>query len=373
MNVAYLGPLKDYSGYGEANRHAAAALDAAGVHVIGQLVSYTQEAADFGTIGKTVDKVLAQEGDYRIKIIHTTPDQYVRHIEKGKYNIGHFFWETDKVPEEFAVGLNLVDEIWTGSQANVDAMKKGGVNTPIFVYPQAIETDREWPEPYLIPDFLENNTLFYSIFEWTDRKNPEALITAFCQEFDGRDDVGLLLKTYFRNFTLSNRRMIRSQVEIIKAKSGAKNPPPVFLYLDLMDRTQIMRFHQTGDIFVSAHRGEGWGIPQAEAALAGKLVISTGYGGINEYFGKDQAKILPYTMVPLRGMSHSARWYDNQQNWAEVDPEALRAAMRWADKQKTARGRYGKRAQEFMIERFNLKRVGAEMAERLKIIEGELE
>lgn len=46
MNVAYLGPLKDYSGYGEANRHFVCALDEG--HVDPQLVSYSHESSDFG-------------------------------------------------------------------------------------------------------------------------------------------------------------------------------------------------------------------------------------------------------------------------------------------------------------------------------------
>lgn len=370
MNVAYLGPLKDYSGYGEANRHAVAALHAAGVNVIGKLVSYSQESADFGTIGKLVNQICENQGNYRIKILHTTPDQFNRYMEKGVYHIAHFFWETDKLPEDFVEGLNLVDEIWTGSKANEQAMKSSGVIKPIFIYPQAIETDRDWPEPYEIPGFPVKNFLFYSIFEWTDRKNPTALLNAYWQEFDGRDDVGLLIKTYFKNFTLANRRMIKNQIEVMKSRSGAKKPPPVFLYLDLMDRQQVMRIHKTGDAFVSAHRGEGWGVPQVEAALAGRAVISTGYSGVHEYFENDKtAKLLPYEMIKLRGMSHSSRWYDGSQNWADVDQEALKKAMRWAFEQPGERVAMAEAGRDFVIDRFNLGRVGSEMADRLRIIE----
>lgn len=368
MNVAYLGPLKDYSGYGEANRHAAAALHAADVNVIGQLVTYSQESADFGTLGKLINQICETEGRYKIKIMHTTPDQFSRHMEKGVYHIAHFFWETDKLPQDFVDGLNLVDEIWTGSKANEAAMKASGVVKPIMIYPQAIETNREWPEPYEIPDF--DGFLFYSIFEWTDRKNPAALLNAYWQEFDGVEGVGLVIKTYFKNFTMANRRMIKNQVAMLKAKSGAKNPPPVFLYLDLMDRQQIMRLHKTGDCFVSAHRGEGWGVPQVEAALAGRAVISTGYSGVHEYFTNDKtAKLLPYDMVKLRGMAHSQRWYSSDQNWAEVRLDALKKAMRWAYKDPAGRIEMAEAGRDFVIDRFNLGRVGKEMAARLRKIE----
>lgn len=370
MNVAYLGPLKDYSGYGEANRHAAAALHAAGLTVIGQLVTYSQEAADFGAIGKLVNQICETTGKYKIKIMHTTPDQFAKHMEKGVYHIAHFFWETDRVPQDFVDGLNLMDEIWTGSKANEEAIKNSGVVKPIFIFPQAIETTREWPDPYEIPGMPAKDYLFYSIFEWTDRKNPAALLNAYWQEFDGVENVGLLIKTYFRNFTLANRRMIKNQISLLKAKSGAKNPPPVYLYLDLMDRQQISRLHKTGDCYVSAHRGEGWGVPQVEAALAGRPFISTNYGGCHEYFTNgENAILLPYEMVKLRGMSHSSRWYDGQQNWAEVDPAALRGAMRYAYSHQDLMIDKAERARDFVLDRFNLGRVGEEMANRLKMIE----
>lgn len=373
MNVAYLGPLKDYSGYGEANRHAVAALHAAGINVIGKLVSYSQESADFGTIGKLVNQICETDGRYKIKILHTTPDQFHKHREKGVYHIGHFFWETDRVPAEFADGLNLMDEIWTGSKANEKALKAGGVIKPIFIYPQAIETHREWPEPYQIPEFPEKGYLFYSIFEWTDRKNPQALLNAYWQEFDGVKDVGLLIKTYFNNFTLANRRMIKNQIQLLKNKSGAKDPPPVYLYLDLMDRQQIMRLHKTGNCYVSAHRGEGWGVPQVEAALAGRPFISTNYGGCHEYFTDgENAILLPYEMTRLRGMAHSQRWYNSDQNWAEVNGETLKGAMRYAYKHQDLMIHKGEAAREFVLDRFNLKRVGKEMADRLKVIEKKL-
>lgn len=373
MNVCYLGPLKDYSGYGEANRHAVAALHAAGINVIGKLVSYSQEAADFGTIGKLVNQVCENKGNYKIKILHTTPDQFKRHLEKATYHIAHFFWETDRLPQEFADGLNLVDEIWTGSKANEEAIKNSGVIKPVYVYPQAIETHREWPTPYEIPGFPQGGYLFYSIFEWTDRKNPGALLDAYFKEFDGVDNVGLLIKTYFRNFTLANRRMIKNQVSLYKAKSGAKNPPPVFLYLDLMDRQQIMRLHKTGDCYVSAHRGEGWGVPQVEAALAGQPIISTNYGGCHEYFTNgDNAILLPYEMVKLRGMGHSQKWYTSEQQWADVDANALRGAMKYAYKHQDLMLGKAERGRELVLKRFNLERVGKEMAERLQQIERSL-
>jgi glycosyltransferase involved in cell wall biosynthesis len=372
MNVAYLGPLRDYSGYGEANRHFVGALDAAGVHVVPQLVAYTAERSEFGDLGKRIDELIEARAQdkYDIKILHTTPDEYKRLIEPGKYHIGHFFWETDRVPDDFAQAFELVDEIWTGSEANRHALISTGVNKPVHKFPQPIETARDWGGKYVIPGFPDDGYLFYSIFEWTDRKNPDALLEAYYREFEGREDVGLLIKTYFRNFTLSNKRMIRNRIAMVKAKLGLKKYPPVYLYLDLMDRRQVNRIHTTGDCYVSAHRGEGWGVPQVEAALAGKPIISTGYGGCHEFFEHgDNALILPYEMVPLKGMEHSQRWYSSDQKWAEVDSGALRGAMRYAYAERQSAALMGTRARERVEARFGFERVGNELKERLMEIQ----
>lgn len=372
MTVAYQGPLLDYSGYGEANRHFVAALQAAGVDVAGELVAYSKDRADYGTLGPVVTSALQNKSHYKIKIIHTTPDEIERLKTPGKYHIAHFFWETDKIPKVFADGLNLVDEVWTGSLANKEAIIKGGVDKPIHIFPQPIETEREWPPRYELPEF--DGFLFYSIFEWTDRKNPEALLRAYYSAFKKTDKVGLLIKTYFRNFTLSNKRMIRSAIHKIQEEfGGAENTPPVFVYLDLMDRQQIMRLHATGDVFVSAHRGEGWGVPQAEAMLAGNMVISTGYGGIHEWVAdKQHAILLGYKLQPLKGMSHASHFYSSDQRWADIDTAHMQRALHMAYTNRAMTDKIAKAGQARVLDQFNLERVGKLMAERLREIEATL-
>lgn len=365
--VAYQGPLLDYSGYGEANRHFVAALDSVGIDVVGKLVSYSKDRADYGTLGPVVAKVLQNKAHYKIKIMHTTPDEFERLREPGKYHIAHFFWETDKIPQIFVDGLKNVDEIWTGSKANLEAIRNGGVDKPVYIFPQPIETEREWPAPYEVFDGF----LFYSIFEWTDRKNPEALLRAFYSEFKPADNVGLLIKTYFKNFNLSNKRMIKDTIRKIQAEfGGPENTGPVFVYMDLMDRQQIMRLHKTGDVYVSAHRGEGWGVPQVEAMLAGNAIISTGYGGVHEYLtDRINAFIIPYKLEPLKGMSHATHFYSSDQKWAKIEGSDLQQAMRGAFRSRENTAVVAASGQELVLDKFNLKTVGKLMADRLKAIE----
>lgn len=370
MNICYTGPFFDYSGYGEANRHAVAALHAAGCSVQAQTVTYVRDSADFGPLGNMIEEMTKTDLKYRIKILHTTPDQYKKYMEPGLYHIGHFFWETTKVPSQFVENLQLMDEIWTGSLYNKLALEHSGITKPIYVFPQATETGRPIMEPYRIPDF--DGYLFYSIFEWTDRKNPQALLDAYWHEFQRGEKVGLLLKTYFKDFSRRNKEKISDAIGALKRKSGLTDFPPIFVFSDLMDRHQISRLHNTGDCFVSAHRGEGWGIPQVEAMLHSKPIISTNCGGVHEYLNPDVAMLVPYNQVRVSGMGHSSFWYTPDQSWADINVEELRKCMRYAYDSREIVKNMGGRAHQLVNERFNLTRVGIEMSERLLIIESKL-
>lgn len=372
MNVCYLGPCYDYSGYGEANRHFIAALNTVGVNVIVRPVRYTKEQSDFGNIGALCEKLSRNTDSYKIKIIHVTPDQYPMYIEQGKYNIGHLFWETSLIPKAWVKECNKLQEIWTGSKTNADAIRNAGVTVPIWVCPQPIETDRDNQKPYKILDEAPGRFYFYSIFEWTERKNPTALLKAYFEEFSEDDNVGLIIKTYLGNFNNEQTALIQSSIAAIKAKYVGKQTAPLFVYKYLMDRFQVQRIHATGNCYVTTHRGEGWGIPVVEAMLQGNPVISTAYNGINEYLMKDGKGItVPCTMIPVRN-SRNHEWYTQDQKWAEIDLEALKKEMRRMYTDQQAAKKIGEECREYVVNNFNFHTVGKQMSDRLAIIERKL-
>lgn len=368
MNVKYVGTALDYSGYGEAARHDIAALLAAGVHVTAEIPNYTLEIADFGRLGEVVRSVAGIPLDYDIIINHLTPNMLQRYHEPGKYHIARMFWETDKIPLEFAESLkNFCDEIWTGSEYNKQAILAAGVTKPIHVIPQAIETDvrKEQLRPYKTQ--ADGSFRFYSIFEWTMRKNPLALLEAYWSEFQSGENVSLTIKTYLDNFLAEKRKEIDFDIASLKARLKLENPAPLYLSRNLMDRQQVYRFHASFDCFVSAHRGEGWGIPQMEALLLDQPVISTNCGGIHEYLAHDRdAKLIPFELTPLSGNNRNHQWYTYDQKWADVDIPQLRAAMRAVYEDQKAAEKMGITGGQLVREKFAPAIVGKLMLDRLE-------
>lgn len=369
MKVKYTGPAKDYSGYGEAVRHDIGALNAAGVQLTTQIPIYVPELSDYGELGDLAVSCEGKELGYRIKIIHTTPNVYGMFYEPEKYLIGRAFWETDKVPLDFAINLQKVDEIWTGSEFNKQAMINAGVTKDIYIIPEAIDA-RISPaqfDPYITEN--KDDYKFYSIFEWTERKNPLALLEAYWREFENTEGVSLTLKTYQVSFGPDKREGIDQQIRKLKARLNLKRFAPIYMYRQLMDRRQVYRFHKSFDCFVSAHRGEGWGIPQMEALLMEKPVISTNLGGIHEYLThKKDALLVDYTMVPVDNMGYNGQWYTPDQKWGAINIDSLRKNMRWVFENQSKAEAIGKAGRKLVASRFDMPVVGAIMLNRLKTI-----
>src|SRR3990167_3917906 len=164
--------------------------------------------------------------------------------------------------------------------------------------------------------------MFYSIFQWIERKNPRALLKAYWKAFEGKGDVTLLIKTFRLSYDDEERRRIRNDIILWKNEMGQGEWPRVLVSFDLLDQEGVMKLHQTGDCFVLGHRGEGWNRCIQESLLMGKPVIATARGGIHEYlqpehyFGID-SKYVSLTEVPY------IKFYTADQMWAEVDEKQL--------------------------------------------------
>lgn len=364
MTIKYIGSWGDYSGYGDANRNIIYALHAVGVDMVTERLSLVSEQANYGEPYLVAAGLEGKQKDCQIKIIHLTPNIYLRYLEPGKYHIGHLFWETDRIPKLWTWYCNRMDEIWTGSEYTKEALIRSGVRIPIFIFPQPIQTAIPDYKPYKIANF--DGFLFYSIFEWIERKNPQALLAAYLEEFKAEENVALLLKTYRNSFSRENRQFIRSAIET--AKNGQPAAPRLMLYDALMSEAEVWRLHHTGHCFVSSHRGEGWGRPQMEAMLVGNPVISTNCGGIHEWLDDGLAFLCKWERKAATPDPLSENYLADQV-WADVDIADLRQKMRVVfDNQKKAKV-VGKKAQKFVRDNFNPEIVGTMMKSRLEEIE----
>lgn len=369
--IRYLGTWGDYSGYGEANRMDITALHNVNVDVTTELIRQVPEDTDFGWTGALCDNLRDRNIPYKIKIIHLTPDMYPRYMEKGVYHIGRLFWETDKLPKDWIEPCNKMGEIWASSEAMAELFRSSGIKVPIYWFPQAIDTmmgDKAY-DKYIIEG--HRGFLFYSIFQWIERKNPKGLITSYWKTFSGRDDVSLLIKTYGVNYTAEENEKIIREIESWRKQVRLPHYPRLLIQTKLLTRRELMKLHLTGDCYVTADHGEGWARPLQEALLMGKPVISTSRGGIHEYLTEEMYFPIPSEYVPVIEQPN-IKFYTSDQNWAEPNYEKLETAMRWVYDNREVASTKGIKAKNFIKDEFNFYNVGLQMRKRLEDIDKRL-
>ena len=370
MNIScsYISALQDPTGYGEAARAFVSALHLAGVDVTTETVVQTSFKAEYGWEGVLVKQLENRRIPYRVKIIHLTPDIATKYFTKGCYHIQHLFWETDKLPEEWIAPLNQMNEIWVSSLHMKKLVESNGVNVPIYAFPQPIDithADKNY-EPYQIP--YHKGFMFYSIFQWIDRKNPQALLRAYWEAFEGRQDVTLLLKTF--RFNYGNDEFAKIREDINKWKIGFGPDfifPKVLLVKDLLTKEAMMRIHRTGDCFIATDRGEGWNRCLHEALLMGKTAISTCRGGIHEYLNDEHYFRLEDTRVPVIE-NPLIKYYTADQHWFDVDIGHLKKTMWFVFNKNSIASAKGVVAKDHVKNLFSYHKIGQQMLERLRVI-----
>lgn len=368
ISCRYSGTFLDYSGYGSANRSDIVSLFNAGVNVSTELVVQVPEKTSYGVSEYIARSLQDRTIPYKVKIIHLTPDMYPRYKEDGKYHIGRLMWETDKLPDEWVKCCNEVNEIWTASERMANTIKSSGVKVPVMWFPQAVNISEgnEIIRPFQMN--YKKDFIFYSVFQWIERKNPRGLLEAYWKAFEGKDDVTLLLKTYRVNYSPDEFANIKRDIESWKLALGLKHYPKVFLVPRLLKHSEMMKLHALGDCYVNPSSGEGWCRPLHEAMLHGKPVISGDNGGLTDYLTDDH-----YFRVPSAPINAAVTswipWYMKNMNWWVLKTDELSRIMRHVYEDKAEAQKKAAKAKQYVEENTSYQTVGTLLKNRLVEIE----
>lgn len=324
MIVRYIGPFSDSSGYSVAARGNVVAMVRAGIDLTLKQVSFENQYTNHGEMGQLIQSYTDRTGYWDINIIHLTPENWHNFIQPGKYNIGYTVWETSLLPTSWVPIINRVNEVWVPSQWNKLVFLDSGVTIPIKVVPHALP---EQPRIVEMEALNDDTFKFYSIFQWTVRKNPIGLLTAYLTEFTSDEKVTLYLKTYHMGWTEKQQSLIRNQVRELKNRLGLKSYPNIQFIGNLLSDDDICRLHQIGDCCVLPHKGEGFGLVPATAMLYGKPVISTNWGGNLQFMNNTNSYLADYEPVHVEGMPWDK--YESRQLWAEPNINHVRQLMRF--------------------------------------------
>ena len=272
--------------------------------------------------------------EYDMVIFHSTPDLWPKFWKDGsqKFNNkvinGYCTWETNILPKLWVDSINsTVNEVWCPSQYNKAAFIDSGVTQPIRVVPHVF-----LPSPLprrnriTLTDSITHERLdcdgrytFYTIGEFNARKSISELIHTYCKTFKREDNVKLIVKTHYKNYSNENKELCRSL--IVDILNQYTNHPKVVCILDNMTSDELLSLHAIGDCYVSLTKSEGFGLTIFDAYNYGKKIIATGYSGHIDFLGLNYDGLVKYNIGNVEGMEEFSSLYKDDQQWAIPDLE----------------------------------------------------
>jgi glycosyltransferase involved in cell wall biosynthesis len=368
--VRVVGPLLDGSGYAEASRLLVKSLYEKEVPLCTKIVYFDRDLPDLGDDGELMEGLTHSQIPYDINIVRLTPDMGVRFIESDKTNILNFAWETSKIPSVWVDLINRFDGIIVETKWVKEVCEDSGVGKPVFVVPNSIDTSpytlKEKPKP------MEETYLFYSIHQWIHRKNTVGLLKAYYRAFDSTDRVRLVLKTYLHRYEAGadQTTQIKQYIDVTKKSlQFQKELPPVYLITEKLSNEALIQLHNDSDCYILLDRGEGFGLPFAEAAAAGNAIIGTDFGGTRDFLNEDNSYCVSWQPGIVSDMMWSP-YYTGDMTWAE--PNLIHAAelMRRAYEEREESFNKGMKARKTIEELLNMDRVAAKF---MQAVQGILE
>lgn len=224
-------------------------------------------------------------------------------------------WEESEIPAVMAHRFNRdLDFILTTANYVSAALRRSGVTIPCPM----VGNGADHILSYLngtAPKRSTGRKRLLHLSTFLPRKAPEHLVTAFTRAFAGRDDVELYIKTSPNPHT--------SAKDIIGGLAPhASSPPPIILDERKLSAVEIAELYRSADGLVLVSRGEGFGLPLAEAMSLGIPVIAARHGGQADFCTDETAYLVD--SAPAKSRSHVASAYGL---WEDPSVESLASAM----------------------------------------------
>ncbi|WP_350373655.1 glycosyltransferase [Methylobacterium oxalidis] len=331
--VQVLAPFDKASGLATAGRSTRAVLLGSGLPA--RFANFSLENPQPAVADDAHDRQVATGA--AVNIIHVNPDllplvfAHSPDVFTGAHNIGFFFWELDRIAENHRLALDLVDEIWVGSEYNrrcfAEATGKPVHNMRLALPPLAAsdpEADRAVMDG-LFGTGRDDFVFFtsYDSFSYTERKNPVAVIRAFREAFPADDRVRLIVKTH-NAAALTDPGTLRAWRRIADA---CESDPRIAMVDRTMRHEAVLSLIAAADCYVSLHRSEGFGLGMLEAMQRRTPVICTDYSGNADFCTPETAWPVAFDLVPTPPLAYA--YAEPGHVWAEprhADAvEALRA------------------------------------------------
>lgn len=215
-------------------------------------------------------------------------------------------WESSRLHQTSITLLKRASLVITPSAWNASCFSAAGLEIPIRIVPLGID-----PHVFKFSTVRTDKVVFGAagrLAHGGARKGINEVIYAFGKAFP--------VKKY-PNVKLRVKAFEDCNIDEI-------TDPRIDVIRKFLSATELANWLGTLTCFVSAAKGEGWGLLQHESMACGRPVISPIYGGLSEFMERSNSFPVRYRLNP------GGTFYNGCGVWCEPDEDDLIRQMRYA-------------------------------------------
>ncbi|MFJ5713998.1 glycosyltransferase [Neobacillus sp. NPDC093127] len=296
-----------------------------------------------------------------LTIVHQWPPDWK--VPKSKKWICMQPWEFGAIPRDWYIPMKYwVDELWVYSTYNKEGYVRCGIpEDKIHVIPLGVD-EKVYHTDVQALDLIPSSFRFLFVGGTIGRKGIDTLIEAYLNEFTANDDVCLFIKdtgtqSFYKGITLE--KMIH------EAMSDPKNPRIFYMDQDYSE-TELAGLYKACDCLVHPYRGEGFGLPIAEAMACGIPAIVPDKGSSQDFCNTETAFLVPSKEVLLSEKKVGDLDTVDYPWWLSIDRNDLQQTMRFAYENPTLVKKKGQEASRHILSSFTWEKSAQAVTDRIR-------
>ncbi len=265
------------------------------------------------------------------------------------------FWEFTTGFMEYNPAVADVETIIAMSDFNFDVFRQmvpekvhvEKILYPFFFDDESIPAKSAIREKYGVP--ADAFVVFFN-FDYGssfNRKNPDGSIRAFAKALGDKNDAYIVFKTK------GAKKYMKERGKLLKMAEDLGIANRVVMIDDYIPQHDIYGLTGACDVYLSLHRGEGFGLGIAEAMSLGKPVVVTDYSASTEFCTGSTSIPVKYSIVNVPDDMHDHPCYHSVKEWAEPDIDDAADALIRLYNDATLRSKLGSAAKAFVKDHFS--------------------
>jgi glycosyltransferase involved in cell wall biosynthesis len=194
-----------------------------------------------------------------------------------------------------------------------------------------------------------NDFMVYFNFELRyARKNPEGCLRAFAEALADDNSAKLVFKIHCPKESLDELKDLRALANDLNIADK------IVFITDFLPESAIYGLTNACDVYMSLHRGEGFGLGIAEAMSLAKPVIVTDWSASTEFCSLSNSLPVRYKLVPIKPFEADKTAYRGVIRWAEPDISHAATMLRTCRNNPDFAREIGERGRETMKKKYSL-------------------